>query len=143
MEYFAIANAHMSPTDLQRFIRIQNLPEWCASIEKVIIQSAEKGSLSWAGDEYAVHQEVVRNGIHFSLPGSEDVMQWSITAEPKSRNGRVTIHCTINRTELEPEYDRRLQQFVADWKSGLENGWARIKAELEKKPKVECAPWYG
>ena len=143
MEFFASANAHMSPTDLQRFIRIQNLPEWCASIEKVATQSAEKGSLSWAKGEYAVHQEVIRNGIHFSLPGSEDVMQWSITAEPGSRNGIVTIHCTVNRQELASDYQQCLQQFVEDWKTGLENGWARIKAELDKKPKVECAPWYG
>jgi len=143
MEFYAIANAHMSPTDLQRFIRVQNLPQWCASIEIVSTQSAEKGSLNWAGDDNAVQQEVVRNGIHFSLPGSEDVMQWSITAEPRSKNGRVTIHCTVNRTKLEPEYDKCLQQFVEDWKTGLENGWARIKAEHEKKPDVECAPWYG
>jgi len=143
MEYFAKANAHMSPTDLQRFIRIKNLPLWCASIEKVSSQSAEKGTLSWAGGEYAVHQEIVRNGIHFTMPGSEDMMQWSITAEPESKNGRVTIHCTVNRIELEPEYSKCLQQFVDDWKTGLENGWARIKAELEKKPQVDCAPWYG
>jgi len=143
MEFFATADAHMSPTDLQRFIRIKNLPEWCASIKKVSTQSAEKGSISWARGEDAVHQEVIRNGIHFTLPGSEDVMQWSITAEPESKHGKVTIHCTVNRTELEPDYQQCLQQYVDDWKTGLENGWARIKAELGNKPKLECAPWYG
>ncbi len=143
MEFFAIANAHMSPTDLQRYVRIKNLPSWCAAIQEVTTQSAERGSMKWARGEHALHQEVVRNGVHFSLPGSEDVMQWSITAEPASQNGRVTIHCTVNRPELDADYDACLQQFVEDWKTGLENGWARIKAELENKPSVECAPWYG
>lgn len=143
MEFFATANAHMSPTDLQRFIRIKNIPEWCASIDKVSSQSADKGSMSWAGHEHVIHQEIIRNGIHFTLPGSEDVVQWSITAEPESKYGKVTIHCTVNRTELDPAHQQVLQQFVDDWKTGLENGWARIKAELGKKPKLECAPWYG
>ena len=143
MEFFALANAHMSPTDLQRFIRIRNMPEWCASIEKVSTQPGERGKMSWSWGETAVHQEIIRNGIHFTLPGSEDVMQWSITAEPESKNNKVTIHCTVNRTELEPEYRQCLQQFVDDWKTGLENGWARIKAELGSKPKLDCAPWYG
>ena len=143
MEFFASADAHMSPTDLQRFIRIKNLAQWCASIEKVSAQSGERGSMSCSWGEYAVHLEIVRNGIHFTLPGSEDVMQWSITAEPISKSGMVTIHCTVNRTELDPEYQQNLQKFVDDWKTGLENGWARIKADLDKKPKLECAPWYG
>lgn len=143
MEFFATANAHMAPTDLQRFIRIKNITEWCASIDKVSVQSAERGSMSWSGREHVIHQEIIRNGIHFTLPGSEDVMQWSITTEPESKNGKVTIHCTVNRTELDPDYQQRLQQFIDDWKTGLENGWARIKAELGKKPKLECAPWYG
>ena len=143
MEYFANANAHMSPTDLQRFIRINNLPQWCAAIEKVSMQTAEKGSIQWNENEYAVHEEIVRNGVHFTLPGSEAVVQWSITAEPNSQNGRVIIHCTVNQADLEPEFDQSLQQFVEDWKTGLESGWARIKAELDKKPKIECAPWYG
>ena len=143
MEFYAIANAHMSPTDLQRYIRIKNLPQWCASIENVSTHSAGRGTMCWAGDDNAVHQEVVLNGIHFNLPGSVDVMQWSITVEPDSRNGRVTIHCTVNQSELEPEYINQLQQFVEDWKTGLENGWARIKEELDNKPQVDCAPWYG
>ncbi|NNF95736.1 MAG: indole-3-glycerol phosphate synthase [Halobacteria archaeon] len=133
----------MSATDLQRYIRIQNLNEWCTSIKKVLSHSAERGSIMLAWGEYAVHQEVVRNGIHFSLPGSEDVMQWSITAEPKAKGGMVTVHCTVNKTELGSDDQAQLQKFVEDWKTGLENGWARIKAELAKKPKVECAPWYG
>jgi hypothetical protein len=143
MELFATADAHMSPTDLQRFIRIKNLAEWCASIEKVSAQSGERGSMICSWGEYAVHLEIVRNGIHFTLPGSEDVMQWSITAEPASKNGKVTIHCTVNRAELDPAYQQKLQKFVDDWKTGLENGWSRIKADLDKKPKLECAPWYG
>ncbi len=143
MEYFANANAHMSPTDLQRFVQLKNLPQWCASIEQVSAQSAERGSMKWARGEQVLHQEVVRNGVHFSLPGSEDVMQWSITADSAAQHGQVTIHCTVNRKELDADYDKCLQQFVADWKVGLENGWARIKAELANKPKVECAPWYG
>ncbi len=143
MEFFAYADAHMSATDLQRFIRIQNLNEWCASIEKVLSHSAERGSILLAWGEYPVHQDVVRDGIHFILPGSANVMQWSITAESKLKGGRVVVHCTVNESDLAPEQQVQLQKFVDDWQVGLESGWIRIKQALDNKPKVECAPWYG
>jgi len=143
MEFFAYADAHMSATDLQRYIRIQSLSEWCASIEKVLSHSAERGSIMLAWGEFTVHQEVIRDGIHFSLPGCGNAMQWTITAEPKIKGGLVTVHCTVNKTELESDYHAQLEKFVADWKLGLESGWQRIQQALNSKPKVECAPWYG
>ncbi len=143
MEFFAYADAHMSATDLQRFIRIQNLNEWCASIEKVLSHTAARGSILLAWGEYTVHQDVIRDGIHFILPGCGNVMQWSITAEPKVKGGLVTVHCTVNKTELESGLQSQLQQFVDDWQIGLESGWKRIKQALDNKPKVECSPWYG
>jgi hypothetical protein len=143
MEFFAYADAHMSATDLQRYIRIQSLSEWCASIEKVVSHSAERGVITLPWGEYSVHQEVIRDGIHFSLPGCGNAMQWTITAEPKVKGGLVIVHCTVNKSELESAYQDQLQKFVADWKLGLESGWQRIQQALDKKPKVECAPWYG
>jgi len=143
MEFFAYADAHMSATDLQRYIRIQSLSEWCASFEKVVSHSAERGVITLPWGEYSVHQEVIRDGIHFSLPGCGNAMQWTITAEPKVKGGLVTVHCTVNKSELESAYQDQLQKFVEDWKLGLESGWQRIQQALDKKPKVECAPWYG
>ena len=143
MEFFAYADAHMSATDLQRYIRIQSLSEWCASFEKVVSHSAERGVITLPWGEYSVHQEVIRDGIHFFLPGCGNAMQWTITAEPKVKGGLVTVHCTVNKSELESAYQAQLQKFVEDWKIGLESGWQRIQQALDKKPKVECAPWYG
>jgi hypothetical protein len=143
MEFFAYADAHMSATDLQRYIRIHNLGEWCASIDKVLSHSANRGSLLLTWGEYTVHQEVIRNGIHFTLPGCGNAMQWTVTAERGRKNGMVTVHCTVNKTELDSVYQAQLEKFVADWKVGLESGWRRIKQALANKPKVECSPWYG
>lgn len=143
MEFFAYADAHMSATDLQRFIRIQNLSEWCASIEQVLSHSAERGLLRLSWGEYAVRQDVIRDGIHFILPGCGNAMQWSVTANSGIKGGLVTVHCTVNKPELDPGYQAQLQKFVSDWKLGLETGWQRIKQALDKKPKTECAPWYG
>lgn len=143
MEFFAYADAHMSATDLQRYIRIQNLSEWCASVEKALSHSAERGSIMLVWGEYTLHQEVIRDGIHFTLPGCGNAMQWTITAEPKIKGGLVTVHCTVNKTELESDYQAQLQRFVEDWKLGLESGWKRIQQALDNKPKVECSPWYG
>lgn len=143
MEFIAYADAHMSATDLQRYIRIQNLNEWCASIEKVLSHSAGRGAIVLGWGEYTIHQEVIRDGLHFTLPGCGDVMQWSITTEPRTKGGLVTVHCTVNKIELESDHQAQLEKFVDDWRVGLESGWKRIKQVLDNKPKVECAPWYG
>ena len=32
----------------------------------------------------------------------------------------ITIHCTINKNEHDPDFIRSIEEFVYDWKEGLE-----------------------
>jgi hypothetical protein len=43
-------------------------------------------------------------------------LAWTVTAEPEG----VLVHCTINRTEHDPDFIESIETFVEDWRAGLE-----------------------
>ena len=143
MEFFAYAEVPLSVIDLQRHIRIENLPEWCASINQVLSHSGEKGRIYCVWGEFAIHHETIRDGVRFTLPGCPNALQWSITVDDRSKTDTVTVHCTINQVEHDQDFVNSLQEFVEEWREGLYTGRKRIQAAINNKPKVSCAPWYG
>lgn len=143
MEFFATSSTLLTTTELQHYIRIENLPDWCASIHKVLSHSGDRGTISCAWGEFAIHQEALRDGVRFTLPGSPHALQWTITVDTGNKTLPVRIHCTLNRPEIDTDFAGVLEKFVQDWKQGLDSGLERIKASLASKPKTTCAPWYG
>lgn len=141
MEFFATADIRLPATELQRHLRIATLPDYCASISKVLGSDGDKGNIYCVWGEFRVHREVIREGVRFTLPGCPNALQWSITAEGKSPNNHVVVHATINRREHAPEFVESVQTFVADWRTGLEAGLVRTGANSAGPG--ECMPWYG
>ena len=141
MEFFATADIRMHAPDLQRHVRINNLPEWCASISQVLESQGEKGNIYSVWGEFRVHREVIRDGVRFTLPSCPNALQWTVTVEGGAPAGKVVVHCTINRAEHAPDLIDSIRQFVADWKAGLEGGAACMHTKA--KPPGECMPWYG
>ncbi len=140
MEFFAAAAVRMSPMLLQRHVGIANLPQWCASIDRVLATNGERGEIYCVWGEFTVHREVVRDGVRFTLPGCPNALQWTVTAE--SDSACVNIHCTINRQSHEADFIESLEQFVLDWKAGLE-GWPARRAAAADRPPAKCAESYG
>jgi len=141
MEFYAIARVEMSPMGIQRAIHISNLAELCDSIDRVISQQGERGEIYCIWGEFKVHRELIRQGVRFVLPGCPNALQWTITAaidEP----GSVRIHCTIDRPRHDPEFIESIQQFVDDWKLGLESGKAGA-CKHTAPTSEECLPVYG
>lgn len=143
MEFFAAANMPFTANELQRYIRIETLPLWCESIQTVLSHQGERGRIYCSWGEFAVHQEIVRDGVRFTLPGCLSAIQWTVTADGDKQSRQIVVHCTINRKQHDPDFVEALQQFVADWKSGLEAWQERLKALSTGREITECAPWYG
>lgn len=122
MEFFAIAAVAADAADLQRGVRIDNLPQLCASVDKLMASDGASGEIYCVWGQFRVNREVIRSGVRFTLPSCLNGVQWTITAE--SNSGGVLVHCTINRREQEPEFIESLEQFAADWKAGLERTFA-------------------
>lgn len=141
MEFFARASVFMRDTELQRHLRIDNLPQWCASIDKVMEQAGNRGEVYCVWGEFRVHREVINEGVRFTLPSCPNAVQWTVTADPQRHD--VVVHCTINRQEHDADFIASLEQFVQDWKAGLESGPERLRLKSQSRPVGECTPTYG
>lgn len=138
MEFFAHAKSRLRAEELQRHIRIDNLPQWCASIDKVLSHEGERGDIYCVWGEFRIRREVIRDGVRFSLPGCINALQWTITAD--GQEGDVVVHCTINRQAADADFIASLERFASDWKAGVESAVQRIAAEAPQ-PGCECSMW--
>jgi hypothetical protein len=123
MEFYATTNIPTSADELQRRLTISGLPRWCASIEKVLSDATTHGEIYSVWGSFRTNREDVRGGVRFSFPGCANVLQWTVTTELPPDPLQTVIHLTINRIDQDPEFVETLQQFVEDWKAGLEMHW--------------------
>jgi hypothetical protein len=141
MEIVGKARVRISEADLQRYIDVNNLPEWCASIEEVLSSEGSRGEVRTSWGEATVHRELINSGVRFSCPNSAHAMQWTITVD-NGALGEVLIHLTTNRSAHEVEEQQRLEHFVGAWSAGLE-GWPERRAAKMNKPRGYCSDSFG
>jgi len=123
MEFFATTIISASAEDLQRRLTISELPHWCASIETVLSDAKSSGEIYCVWGTFQTHREDLHHGVRFSLPGCPNALQWSVTTGHLPNPRHTVIHLTINRTEQDQDFIDSIQQFVDDWKTGLEAHW--------------------
>jgi hypothetical protein len=118
MEFFATARLVASPDQLRDRITGPRLAEHCAAIDRVLRwdEDIDTGEIYCLWGQFAVRREPIRDGVRFTLPGCPNALAWTVTAEP----GGVLVHCTINRSEHEPDFIESIELFVEDWRVGLE-----------------------
>jgi hypothetical protein len=141
MEIITKAQVRISEADLQRYIDVKNLPEWCAAIKEVLSHQGSRGEIRTAWGEATIHRELINGGVRFSCPTNPHAMQWTVTVEA-ARPSEVLLHLTTNRTAHETEEQERLALFVTDWRAGLED-WPQRRAAKMKKPSVYCSDSFG
>lgn len=141
MEIYGKAQVRISEADLQRFIDVANLPEWCASIEEVLSAQGSRGEIRTAWGEATIHRELINGGIRFSCPNNPHAMQWSITSAAANPS-EVLIHLSTNRSAHEADEQERMELLVTDWRAGLED-WPQRRAAKLKKPCINCSDSFG
>ncbi|MEX2366791.1 MAG: hypothetical protein WD601_09305 [Pseudohongiellaceae bacterium] len=70
-------------------------------------------------------------------------MHWTLTADGDKQAGQVVVHCTINQPRADADFIESLEQFVHDWKVGLEAWQERLQELISEPHTLECTPWYG
>lgn len=141
MEFFATADIHVRAAKLQKNLCIGNLPRWCASIEQVLKNQGDRGSIYCLWGEFRVHRELIGGGVRFSLPTCPNGLQWTVTVENGAPVGKASVHCTSNRREHALDFIESVERFVADWKAGLEGDGQRVGRPVPQAR--ECMPWFG
>jgi len=123
MEFFDTTLIPTSVVELQRRLTISELPRWCASIEKVLSDAKTSGEIFCVWGTFHVQREDLCNGVRFTFPGCPNAFQWTVTTGQAPNPQHTVIHLTINRSEHDQDFIDSIQQFVADWKRGLETRW--------------------
>lgn len=123
MEFFATTTIPASIADLQRRLTISELPHWCTSIDKVLSDEGSHGEIFCVWGTFRIYREDVYGGVRFSLPGCPNAFQWTVTTGQPPDPQQTVIHVTINRSEHDQDFIDSIQQFVIDWKTGLEAHW--------------------
>ncbi len=141
MELFTRAKVRISEADLQRHIDVDNLPEWCATIEEVVSSHGSRGEIRTTRGDATVHRELINGGLRFSCPNNPHAMQWSITFDP-ARPSEVLLHLSTNRESHQIDDQAWLEQLLADWRSGLEE-WPQRRASRVKKVYDGAAESFG
>ena len=141
MEIYAKAQVRISEADLQRYIDVNNLPEWCASIEEVLSTQGSRGEIRTAWGEATIHRELINGGVRFSCPNNPHAMQWTISVDA-ARPAEVLLHLSTNRSAHQAEEQERMELLLTDWRAGLED-WPQRRAAKMKKPCVNCSDSYG
>lgn len=141
MEIFCRARVRIAEGEIQRFIDVANLPDWCAGIEEVISLAGSRGEIRTVWGRATIHRELINGGVRFSCPDNPHALQWTITADP-ALLAEVMVHLTTNRGEHPAAEQERLEMLVADWRAGLED-WPRRRAARVKKPCVTCSDSFG
>lgn len=129
MEFFATAKVTADVADLQREVRVDSLPEFCASVDRLLAGTEASGEIYCVWGQFRVNRELIRNGVRFTLPSCLNGVQWTVTADPGGCG--VLVHCTINRPDQEPDFVDSLERFVADWQEGLEEAFAHADGRAQ------------
>ena len=123
MEFSAAIIVPASAADLQRRLTISALPYWCSSIEKVLNDAGSSGEIYCVWGAFDIHREELRSGVRFSLPGCPHAFQWTVTTGHRPNLEQSLVHLTISGAKHDQDFIDSIQQFVADWKAGLEKHW--------------------
>lgn len=115
MEFYRQVASDCDASQLQALITLKRLPQLCASIDSLLEQQGEEGQIYCVWGAFEVARQKIRDGVRFTLPGCVNALAWTITAGQDN----VTIHCTINRAEHDPDFIESIEEFVEDWRNGL------------------------
>jgi hypothetical protein len=126
MEFFAHARVSATGAELQERVAVPALPDLCASVDAVLeAAGADQGVIYCVWGQYRVHREAIAGGVRFTLPDCPNALAWTVTTDQPPDPGVVVVHCTIARTEHDPDFVESLEQFVTDWRQGLERAFGR------------------
>ena len=128
MEFFRELETAFDAEGLQSRLTIDNLPQHCVEIDKVLSSSGEQGEVYCLWGTFRVHRECINGGVRFTLPGCPNALAWTVTTGLPPQPHSTVIHCTINRRAHEPDFIESIGLFLDALAVGLAEGTALVPA---------------
>ena len=119
MEFFAVASISCDEAWLQQNLTLDRMGDFCESIyvHKV---NGDRAWIDTVWGEFEAARQVIKGGVRFSLTTCPNALAWTLTTGYPPAPEQVVIHCTINRTDQSADFIESLQEFVQEWKDGIE-----------------------
>lgn len=120
MEFFSIVNKQVSEAIIQEKITPETLEKFTESmflLEK-LGTNFNCGTL-WG--EFIISYDKINGGVRFTLLDCPNALQWTITTGFPPDRDKIVLHVTINRTEKPTAFLEEIEDFLNEWKTGLNN----------------------
>ena len=118
MEFFGLADVRTDEKRLQQCLGLDHLPEFCAGINSLVkAVSNYEGEVYCMWGHFALRRENINGGVRFTMPTCPNSLAWTVTTGFPPSPERVVVHCTINRTEHDPDFIASIEEFVRIWYS--------------------------
>ena len=119
MEFFVVAHIIRNEVWIQENINIASMPNYCPSIA-VNTQADDTARIDTIWGEFEVQRQSISGGVRFALTTCPNALAWTITTGYRPAPEHIVIHCTINRIESGEDFVESIEEFVQEWKEGLE-----------------------
>jgi hypothetical protein len=120
MEFYAIANVNMAPEAIREKITLAALPDYCESFALVDCLDKDSCEVESIWGRFQVTRQEITGGLRFTMPTCPNCFAWTITSGLPPTPDKVVIHSTFNRREHEQWFIESMEEFVVQWKAGLE-----------------------
>ncbi len=118
MEFFQEVHSPDFDIDyLKNLLTINSLTNLCASISNVTAHKENEADIYCIWGAFNIRREEIRYGVRFSLLNCPHALAWTITLNEANQN--IIIHCTIDKTEQDPDFVDSIHDFVEDWSNGI------------------------
>lgn len=126
MEFFRMIDVAASEEEIQKKITIGKLDYYCPAIEEVFVDEGSTGRAYTLWGDFKINREPIKGGVRFTFPECPNMLAWTITTGYDPNPDGIVFHCTIARTEQDPDFVESLDEFADDWKSGLTERFAGV-----------------
>ncbi len=119
MEFFKIINVKTTADQIQKNIHFDNLEILCESIF-VMDYKNNIADIGGVWGEFSLQKDKINGGLRFSLLECPNALTFTITSGYPPKPDQIIFYLTVNRTELKLIFIDEIEEFINDWKTGIE-----------------------
>ncbi|MDH3322246.1 MAG: hypothetical protein OEM04_04600 [Flavobacteriaceae bacterium] len=122
MEFFKIINLQTTEALIQKNVHFENLDDLCANM---FVMSFKDNIANIGGiwGEFSLQKDLINGGLRFSFLECPNALAFTLTTGFLPEPDKIVLHLTVNRLELKSEFVEEIEEFMTDWKTGMENNF--------------------
>ena len=122
MEFFKSINIQTTGDQIQKKIRFDNLDNLCESMF-VMDYSNNIANIGSIWGEFSLQKDNINGGLRFSLLECPNALVFTITTGSVPDFNKMNFHLTVNKQKLEALFVEEIEDFIDDWKTGIESNF--------------------